>query len=60
MKFGENCNCDCLCDIEFISFCDMNMGECVCKFGFLGYICNCVVGLYSCNMIVFDCYYELN
>lgn len=60
MRYGEGCKLFCICNNKNILLCDLEMGECICKLGFIGYFCNCFVGLYICNIEIFDCYKENN
>lgn len=60
MRYGEDCKLLCTCNRKNSVSCDSETGECVCKPGFTGYSCNCVVGSRSCNTDISDCYRETN
>lgn len=38
--------------------CDIDLGKCMCKVGYFGDLCDCVVGNYMCNFIILYCYVD--
>uniref|UniRef100_A0A8W8NNA6 SRCR domain-containing protein n=3 Tax=Magallana gigas TaxID=29159 RepID=A0A8W8NNA6_MAGGI len=60
MRYGKGCKLLCTCNNKNTLSCDPETGECICKPGFTGYSCNCVVGSHTCNTETSDCYRENN
>ncbi|XP_048726962.2 uncharacterized protein LOC125645465 isoform X2 [Ostrea edulis] len=60
MKYGDNCQRDCLCNRVTTASCDQETGQCVCKSGYTGFSCGCTAGSHNCNTTVSDCHEESN